>query len=140
MHSAAEGADQRLRLALRELQTDTQAALLRLDPIADRDEYAELATLLAEERPPTLEALMATDRPEARRLATRISNLGLHSYGIWARGEPGSVLDALEDDGPRCLVVDLGSLPTREEQARRRRRPCSAACGACGRDASRCWS
>ena len=117
VHSANAGADERLRLALRELGTDAQGALLRLDPIADRDEYAELAALLAEEQPPTMEAMMASERPEARRLGRRIGNLGLHEYGIWARGEPGSVLDALEEDGPRCLVVDLGSLPTREEQA-----------------------
>jgi uncharacterized protein len=117
VHSAAAGADQRLRLALRELATDVQAALLRLDPVEDRDEYAELAALLAQEQPPTLDALMTSDRPESQRLGRRIGNLGLHEYGIWARGEPGSVLDALEEDGPRCLVVDLGSLPTREEQA-----------------------
>jgi hypothetical protein len=117
VHSAAPGADRPLRVALRELDTAAQAALLRLDPVADRDEYAELAAVLAEERPPTLEDLMASERPEARRLATRISNLGLNEYGIWARGEPGTVLDALEDDGPRCLAVDLGSLPTREEQS-----------------------
>ena len=117
VHSAAAGADERLRLALRELGTDAQAALLRLDPVDDRDEYAELAARLAQEQPPSMEALMASDRPEAQRLATRIGNLGLHELGIWARGEPGSVLDALGDDGPRCLVVDLGSLPTREEQA-----------------------
>jgi uncharacterized protein len=115
VHSASGGRP--LRLALRELGTDAQAALLRLDPVADRDEYAELATVLAEDRPPSLEELMASDRPEARRLATRVRNLGLHDYGIWARGEPGTVLDALEDDGPRCLVVDLGSLSTREEQS-----------------------
>jgi DNA helicase HerA-like ATPase len=117
VHTAAADGDERLRLMLRELSTDAQAALLRLDPVADREEYAELAALLAEEQPPTVEALTASERPEARRLATRITNLGLHEYGIWARGESGSVLDALEDDGPRCVVVDLGSLPTREEQA-----------------------
>ena len=117
VHSAAAGADQRLRIALRELDTEAQAALLRLDPVEDRDEYAELAALLAEEQPPTLEQLTASERPESRRLAKRIGNLGLHEYGVWARGEPGSVLDALEEDGPRCLVVDLGSLPTREEQS-----------------------
>jgi DNA helicase HerA-like ATPase len=115
--SAAEGAEQRLRLAVRELETAAQAAVLRLDPVDDRDEYSEFAALLAEERPPSLEALMAIDRPEARRLATRVRNLGVYEYGIWARGEPGSVLEALGEDGPRCLVVDLGSLPTREEQA-----------------------
>jgi DNA helicase HerA-like ATPase len=113
VHSANAGADQRLRLAARDIEANAQAALLRLDPVADRDEYAELAALLAQEPPPTMEALMGSERP----LATRIRNLRVHEYGIWARGEPGNVLDALGDDGPRCLVVDLGSLPTREEQA-----------------------
>jgi DNA helicase HerA-like ATPase len=113
VHSASAGADQRLRLAVKEIEADAQAALLRLDPVVDRDEYAELAALLAQEQPPSLEALMDSERP----LAKRVRNLGTHEYGIWARGEPGSVLDALGDDGPRCLVVDLGSLPTREEQA-----------------------
>ncbi len=31
--------------------------------------------------------------------------------------EPGSLLDDLGPDGPRCVVVDLGSLETAEEQA-----------------------
>ena len=52
---AAAGGDERLRLRAGELDTVTQAALLRLDPVADREEYAELAALLAEERPPSLE-------------------------------------------------------------------------------------
>ena len=29
----------------------------------------------------------------------------------------GSVLDAVHDKGTRCVVIDLGSLPTREEQS-----------------------
>jgi hypothetical protein len=114
---AAEGGDERLRLRAGELDTATQAALLRLDPIADREEYAELAALLAEDGPPSLEALAAADRPEARRLAQRVGNLGVGQFGVWARDQPGSVLEALGADGPRCLVVDLGSIPTREEQA-----------------------
>ena len=36
---------------------------------------------------------------------------------MWAPGEAGSVLDAVHDQDTRCVVVDLGSLPTREEQA-----------------------
>jgi uncharacterized protein len=113
---AGEHGDERLRLRVAELDTVTQAALLRLDPVADREEYSELAALLAEERPPSIEALMAADRPEARRLALRVRNLGVDAFGVWARDQPGSVLEALGPDGPRCLVVDLGSLPTREEQ------------------------
>ena len=40
----------------------------------------------------------------------RARNLGVNEFGVWARGAPGSLLDALTEDGPRCAVVDLGSL------------------------------
>jgi hypothetical protein len=43
--------------------------------------------------------------------------LGVDRFSIWAPSESGSVLDAVRDQGIRCVVVDLGSLPTREEQA-----------------------
>jgi DNA helicase HerA-like ATPase len=117
VHSADGAGGERLRLAVRELQPAEQAALLRLDPIADREEYAELVALLEEQGMPSLDSLVGAERPEARRLGMRVRNLGAYEWGIWARGEPGSLLDALEEDGPRCLVVDLGSLPTREEQS-----------------------
>jgi uncharacterized protein len=106
-----------LRVRLADLEPALQAALLRLDPIHDREEHAELAALLAAERPPTLEALAASERPEARRLVLRARNLGVDAFGVWARGAPSSLLDALSDEGPRCAVIDLGSLPTREEQS-----------------------
>ena len=54
--------------------------------------------------------------PEARSLRVRADNLGVSRWGVWAREDPGSTLDALDDPDVRCLVVDLGSLPTREEQ------------------------
>jgi DNA helicase HerA-like ATPase len=107
----------RLRLRFAELDQDATGALLQLDPIADRDEYAALAALLADARPQTVGALAGSDRPEARRLALRIANLGVETYGVWARGDAGSLLDDLDDPAIRCLVVDLGCLPTREEQA-----------------------
>jgi hypothetical protein len=94
-----------------------QAALLRLDPVDDREEYAELAELLASENPPTLAALTGSDHPVARRLGLRVRGLGVDRFSVWASGEPGSVLDAVRDQEIRCVVVDLGSLPTREEQA-----------------------
>jgi DNA helicase HerA-like ATPase len=94
-----------------------QAALLRLDPVADREEYAELAALLAQERPESLAELATVDRAEARRLQLRIQNLGVEQWSVWARQDGGSVLGALDDPDVRCLVVDLGSLPTRDEQA-----------------------
>jgi DNA helicase HerA-like ATPase len=36
---------------------------------------------------------------------------------VWAPGEIGSVLDTVHDEGTRCVVIDLGSLPAREEQS-----------------------
>src|SRR5208282_1088081 len=100
-----------------EIDPATQAALLRLDPIDDREEYAELAHFLASEGPLTLEALTGSEHPEAQRLALRLHNLGVDRYTVWAHGEAGSVLDAVHDQAVRCAVIDLGSLPTREEQS-----------------------
>jgi uncharacterized protein len=106
-----------LRVRLADLDPALQAALLRLDPIRDREEHAELAALLAAEGPAALEELETSERPEARRLHLRAKNLGVDAFGIWARGGPSTLLEALGSDGPRCAVIDLGSLPTREEQA-----------------------
>ena len=36
---------------------------------------------------------------------------------MWAGAEPGSVLDAVHDPGARCVIIDIGSLPTPEEQS-----------------------
>ena len=106
--SASPGAA-RLRLRFGELGAATQAALLQLDPVADREEYAELRALLVDARPESLSELAASDRPEARRLGLRLGNLGLEELGVWARADAGSVLDELDDPDVRCLVVDTGS-------------------------------
>ena len=117
VYSAGAPAERRLRLHAAEIDPAMQAALLRLDPVDDREEYAELADLLASENPPTLGALTGNDHPAARRLGLRVRSLGVDRFSVWASGESGSVLDAVRDQGTRCVVVDLGSLPTREEQA-----------------------
>src|SRR5580692_6771445 len=117
VYFAGAPAERRLRLHAAEIDPAMQAALLRLDPVDDREEYAELAELLASPNPPTLGALTRSDHPAARRLGLRVRSLGVDRFSVWAPGESGSVLDAVRDQGIRCVVVDLGSLPTREEQA-----------------------
>ena len=106
-----------LRVRFRELSPQQQAAVLRLDPLADREEYAELAAVVADGRHESLRDLADAERDGARRLTLRVRNLGVEGWGVWAREEPGSVVDALDDPAVRCLVIDTGSLATREEQA-----------------------
>jgi hypothetical protein len=108
---AGSDGDDRLALRVRDLDAAAQAAALRLDPVGDREEYATLAALAQDGRPETLEDIGDED------LALRIRNLGVDEWALWARGEgPSIVAEALEGDA-RCLVCDLGSLATREEQA-----------------------
>jgi hypothetical protein len=117
VHSAGAPGGRRLRLHATEVDPAMQAALLHLDPIEDREEYATLARLLAGGNPLALGTLGESESAEERRLGLRLSNLGVDRYAVWARGEPGSILDAVHDQDNRCVVVDIGSLPTREEQS-----------------------
>ncbi len=107
----------RLRLRLAELGRRGQAAALRLDPVADREEYAEFASLLDENTPEHVGDLDRIERPGAVALARRARNLGLDRWSVWARDDPGSTLEALNDPAVRCLVVNLGSLGNPAEQA-----------------------
>ena len=96
--------------------------MLQLDPVADREEYAALAELLEHDeagRPliAGIDELLTSERPGARHLGLRAANLGVLDWGIWERGAGGSLHGLLLEDDWRCLVVDLGSLDTPEEQA-----------------------
>jgi DNA helicase HerA-like ATPase len=109
------GGDSSIRVRFRELSPEQQAALLRLDPLADREEYAELMAVLENEELKSFEDLA---RVTTDALKLRAHNLGADSWGIWPGPEGSSLAQELEDpNGPRCLVVDLGSLERREEQA-----------------------
>ena len=117
VHTARADGEHRLRFRISEIGPIAQAALLRLDPIADREEHAELSRLLTEGAMPTADAMIESGRPEARDLALRARNLGVEQYSVWAREQPGSTLDALQDASTRGVIVDLGSLSSPEEQA-----------------------
>ena len=116
---AVKRAGDGLALRLAELDPDLQAAAVRLDPVADRDEYTELVALTEGGEALTLERLeqLEQEGEAGRRLIARARNLGLHRWGIWAGSERASLLPELARDDVRCLVIDLGSLATREEQA-----------------------
>jgi len=118
---SADTEEGRLQLRFADLDPRTQAALLRLDPIADRGEYSELVELLdrwsKSGAAASLDQFLADGGKEARALGQRLRNLGVDRWGVWARGESGSIVDQVATRDARCLVVDLGSLTTLEEKA-----------------------
>ena len=119
------GADleRRLHVRFRDFDAMERAAVLRLDPINDREEYGALldaveraddqgvATVAA-----TIEALLKADGP-FRSLALRARNLGVDRWQVWSGADSGSLEELVQPGGPRCVVADLGSLETRDEQA-----------------------
>jgi hypothetical protein len=62
------------------------------------------------------DVLFSSDNPETRRLGLRASNLGVLRWSIWSRGQGRSLVDELEEPTSRCLVIDLGSFDTINEQ------------------------
>ena len=99
VRTARDGGPDRLRLRFAELDAATQAAVLGLDPIADRGEYAELVALVEEARGAELAPLVdvAVRRPGSEPLAQRARNLGLAGWRIWAGADPGSLVEELRD-------------------------------------------
>jgi uncharacterized protein len=118
-----EGAE-RLHVRFTDCDAEEQAAVLRLDPIRDRDEYGALVDLLeggfedsdSSARELT-ERLLGAPNTELRALGARLRNLGIHRWPIWSVGDADSVQDLVAPGGPRALVVDLGSLDTLGEKA-----------------------
>jgi DNA helicase HerA-like ATPase len=120
---AGAGPEHRLHVRFRDFDAMERAAVLRLDPISDREEYGALldaveraddegvATVAA-----TIEALLKADGP-FRSLALRARNLGVDRWQVWSGADSGSLEELVRPSGPRCVVADLGSLETRGEQA-----------------------
>ncbi len=114
-------AERPLVMQFAEIDPAAQAALLGLDPIRDREEYAALSGILAAARKGEalisgLDVLMSSENHDVRQLGMRAANLGVLTWSIWSRGQGRSLVEELGDSTSRCLVVDLGSLDTIAEQ------------------------
>ncbi|MGH3039818.1 MAG: ATP-binding protein [Gaiellaceae bacterium] len=120
----APAGSERLHVRFTDCGAEEQAAVLRLDPIHDRDEYGALVDLLesgledsAMSTVELMERLLGTPGPDVQALGARLRNLGIHRWQIWSVGDADSVQDLVAPGGPRALVVDLGSLETPGEKA-----------------------
>jgi DNA helicase HerA-like ATPase len=114
----------RLHVRFVDCDPEEQAAVLRLDPIADAGEYGTLLDLLDSglERSSDSTELLArklleSELPGQHELGARLRNLGVAGWPVWSTGDAGSVQDLVAPGGPRALVVDLGSLATPGEKA-----------------------
>ncbi|SEH72156.1 MULTISPECIES: ATP-binding protein [unclassified Leifsonia] len=102
--------DPQLHIRFVDLSVSSKAAVGRLDPIEDSEEYNALLHLRLGpdrfERDRFLAALVGSDDPAQRRLGLRIDNLQILDWPLWAMGAT-SVTDAL-DERPRAIVLDVG--------------------------------
>ena len=115
------GAAHPLQLQFLDVDPAAQAAVFGLDPIRDREEYAALAGVLAAAEKGRAvisgpDALLSSENPDTRQLGLRAANLGVFNWSVWSHGRGRSLVDELLDPTSRCLVVDLGSLDTINEQ------------------------
>jgi uncharacterized protein len=106
-----------LKVRFLDMPIRSRAAVLRLDPLLDRDEYNLLLHLEEEVRPDqpgsVQQALASSDDPVRHRLLQRLENLGVLDWQLWARGASSS--EDVIDARPRATVLDIGGFPTLQE-------------------------
>jgi hypothetical protein len=112
--------DDRLRLRFVDLAAPAMARTLRLDPIRDAEEYDQLLHIVSagprSELAKELDAAVRSPASEVDPLVRRVRNLGVARWGVWAREQAGSLIDDLDGDDWRCLVIDIGTLGTHAEK------------------------
>jgi uncharacterized protein len=123
LRATAEGNAEPLRIRFSELGIAGTAALLQLDPIADRQEYNAVLHVL--DAGPTrgsgsvaeaFEAFAASGDPALEAVRQRGENLGIDRMGAWA-GQVGRTLDEIwTEDRPRAVVADSSGFEERRER------------------------
>jgi hypothetical protein len=106
-----------LLVHFRSLPIEAKAAILRLDPVADAREFNtllhsdEVATAL--DKDTLLGELRASDDPGRQALATRIENLGMLDWEVWAG--PRTPVNDIVAERPDATVLDLGGFSTPDQ-------------------------
>lgn len=113
----ASGGGERLMVRFNDLDIRSRAAILQLDPILDADEFNAMLRTDAEQlsalQEPLVDWLRRSDDPGFRRIATRLENLGVVDWDLWAWGKA-DVTDVI-DERADATVVDLGDFGSAAE-------------------------
>jgi DNA helicase HerA-like ATPase len=95
----------------------SKAAVLQLDPLADREEFNTLLhardVLQVNELDKILPTLRASANPAHTRLLLRLENLGLLDWEVWAGGHTAATEVIAER--PDATVLDLGGFSTPDQ-------------------------
>jgi uncharacterized protein len=112
-----------LRIRLRDLGAAGAAALLQLEPIADREEYNGLIHALddaPEEGFASLEDVLERFRSSGdavlEQVRMRAENLGVHRMAAWAKHSAASFGELWSHDRPRALIADTSGFEERRER------------------------
>lgn len=106
-----------LRARFLSMPISSKAAVLQLDPVADREEFNTLIhlreVLQLNDLDRIIPTLRTSDDPAQHRLVQRLENLGVLHWEVWA----GSRTAATEiiDERPDATVLDFGGFSTPEQ-------------------------
>lgn len=107
-----------LRVRFTELSIESKAAVLQLEPLADRSEYNVLLSLeqqlATDPADAVVERLMNAEGHDERALAERIENLGILTWDVWARDDA-AFLETM-DRTARANVLDIGGFGSPRER------------------------
>ena len=105
-----------LRLRFATMPRQAQAAMLQLDPLADRGEYNHFLHMMDDSGLKDVGDVVAHLRqgaPDQRSLGQRVENLGMLDWEVWA-GELPSATEVVER-GPGLTVLDLTGFHSPQE-------------------------
>lgn len=115
-------ADHVLCADLSDLLPEWQALILRLHPVRNAIEYDAFMRIVERlPRPYSVDDVLglaesaAADDPSAGSIARRIRNLGIAHWDVW-RAEGETSIASVDLVSQRCVVFDLGSLPTADQR------------------------
>lgn len=110
-----------LTIHLSDLTLEEQGLVMRLDPLADADEFSALLGATEAIHGPygpreLVDALVGQFDEASRRLAQRIRNLGVADWSIWASADEPSLVQTAAGRH-RVTILDTGSLAESHERS-----------------------
>jgi DNA helicase HerA-like ATPase len=107
-----------LRIRFRDMSIRSKGAVFRLDPLIDHEAFNVLVRLgpqlQASGVEEVLEGLRTADDVGSRIVSSRLENLGVTEWTLWALDKPAAT-DIIAER-PAATVLDIGSFATQDEQ------------------------